>query len=307
MPFLGKSDVERRVLFNSIGPFWDGNEVWLIAAGSAMFAAFPGWYATLFSALYLPITLLLLALILRGVAFELRSQDERRRWRSFWDSAFFAGSALAAFIWGLIFGNLIHGLPIDVYGDFTGTVWDLLSPIALLTGVTFLLLFAQHGALYLALKTRAPLAQRAQAVAARLLLPTWLLSSAMIVWTVILTGMFAPLTSAGVLMSVLLTSMIWLLARHFLRTDQAQRAFVTSGVILTLVSLTFFGGLFPRLIPSTLDPAWSLTLSNSAASDYPLKLMTLVAALCLPLVILYQIWAYRILRGRIGTEDKLRY
>src|SRR2546429_594387 len=167
LPVLGRDDADRRVLIGTIGPVWDGNEVWLVVAGGSTFAAFPGWYATLFSGFYLPLLLILAALICRGVAFEFRGQDRSPRWRAWWDRAIVAGSVVPALLWGVAFSDILHGVPIDAAGDYAGGPLDLLQPYALLGGVTFLLLFALHGALFLALKTSGELAERARLAAGR--------------------------------------------------------------------------------------------------------------------------------------------
>ncbi|HNT73942.1 MAG TPA: cytochrome d ubiquinol oxidase subunit II [Anaerolineae bacterium] len=307
LPLLGKDDGERRVLLNTIGPFWDGNEVWLVGAGAALFAAFPFWYATLFSSLYIPLTLLLVALILRGVAFEFRSQVEDRRWRAFWDWAFFGGSLLPAFLWGVVMGTLGRGLPIDKDWEFAGTFWDLVSPFALFSGLTYTLLFAFHGAVYLTLKTQDDLRARAEMWVRRLSWPLLGVMLAFVAWAVLSSGIFAPLTGAGVFLIALAAGWLWWLTRQACFTGHECRALAGSGLMIALMTVVIFAGSYPYALISTLDPTWSMTVHSAAASDYTLRVLTIVVAICLPLIIAYQTWAHRVLRGRVGMGDELHY
>jgi len=297
LPFLGRDDAERRAIINTIGPVWDANEVWMITAGGAMFAAFPHWYATLFSGFYLALFLMLLALILRGVAFEYRSKREAPSWRGFWDWAIFAGSALPAFLWGVAIANLVRGVPIDAEMQYVGSFADLLSPYALLGGLAAVSLFVLHGANFLVLKLEGELAERAHRVAY-----FWgaVATAALLLFVVGLyryTTLFAdrlvpgivPLVSAAALVSV----------RFLLQARQAAWAFWMGSLSIVTAVATVFMGLFPNVMPSSLDPAWSLTIYNASASDYTLGVMTVVAFIFTPLVLLYQGWSYWIFRGRV--------
>jgi cytochrome d ubiquinol oxidase subunit II len=306
MPFLGKDDTDRRVIINTIGPFWDGNEVWLITAGGAIFAAFPEWYATMFSGFYLPLLLMLVALIIRGVGFEFRSKDKHPRWRKLWDWAIFAGSFVPALLWGVAFGNIIRGVPINAEMQYVGGFFNLLNPYALLGGLASLSIFTLHGAVFLSLKTKGELVERAHKAALRLWLPTVLLVLGFVGATYFATDMFSRLginpgpipLGAGVAM---------LLSGWFIRERRYGWAFSMTGLTIALSSLTVAIGLFPRLMVSSLNPAWSLTIYNSASSPKTLTIMTIVAVIFVPLVLLYQGWSYWIFRKRIGREDTLEY
>src|SRR5512141_2529184 len=183
LPFVSKDDTDRRVVINAIGPVWDGNEVWLLTAGGAMFAAFPNWYATLFSGFYLALVLMLVALIVRGVAFEFRSKDRNPRWRKTWDILIFVGSFVPALLWGVAFANIVSGVPIDAKMNYSGTSFDLLNPCALVAGLVPLLGFALHGALFLSLKTSGDVAARARLAAQRLWLPVVVVFAVLVVMT----------------------------------------------------------------------------------------------------------------------------
>lgn len=303
LPFLGKNDTERRVLINTIGPVWDGNEVWLITAGGAMFAAFPNWYATLFSGFYLALFLMLFALIVRGVAFEFRSSDRSPAWRNLWDRLLFLGSFLSALLWGVAVANLLHGVPIDGQMQYAGSFFDLLSPYTLVGGLVFLLLFIWHGALYLSLKTEGELARRAQGVAAKVGLFTILGVALLAILTFFQTALF---TKPAAVVFLVLAFLTLLLAYLFLQRGRAGLAFgFNAGTILTLTGAVF-AGLFPRVMISNLNPAWSLTIYNAASSPYTLKIMTGVALTLVPIILLYQGWTYWVFRKRV-TEKDLHY
>jgi len=306
MPFLGKDDTDRRLILNTIGPVWDGNEVWMIAAGGAMFAAFPHWYATLFSGFYLPLLLILLGLIVRGVAFEYRSKDRRPTWRSQWDVLIFVGSLLPALLWGVAFANLIRGVPIDADMNYTGGFWNLLNPYALTGGLATLSLFTLHGATFLSLKTTGELMTRARATAGRLWLPAVVLVTLFIVLGYFATDMLDHRGFLFVLVSVL-AAVALLAAGWFVRNRQHGWAFVMTGLTIVLAVAMLFVGLFPRLMVSSLDPAYSLTIDNASSTPYTLRLMTIVALIFVPIILLYQGWTYWIFRKRIGREDNLQY
>ncbi len=305
LPFLGKDDTERRVIINTIGPFWDGNEVWLITAGGAMFAAFPHWYATMFSGFYLALVLMLLALIVRGVAFEFRSKDDSPAWRSLWDWAIFFGSALPALLWGVALANLIRGVPIDENMTYTGNLLTLLNPYALLAGLTSLTGFMLHGALFLALRTTGEMQQRARRAARGIWLPNVVLLFLTVGIGYFTTDMFARLgVNPGIVPVGAGVSI--LLAGYFNRREQDGWAFAMTGLGITLTIITVFMGLFPRVMISSLNPEWSLTIYNAASSDYTLRTMGLVVLIFLPFVLAYQGWTYYIFRQRV-TREQLEY
>lgn len=299
LPFLGKNDEERRVVIGSIGPFWDGNEVWLLTAGGAIFAAFPNWYATMFSGFYMALFLVLLALIVRAVAFEFRSRDERASWRNFWDWMIFLGSALPALLWGVAIANIMQGVKIDANMQYVGTFFDLLNPYALLGGVTFLALFTLHGAIFLTLRTEGKMLERAIRTANRLWLPTVVLVVLFVVAGYFATDIFsrlgvnpgvAPVGAAAALLSV----------GWFVRVRHTGWAFTMTGLTIALSTLTVFQGLYPRVLISSLDPAYSLTVYTASSSQYTLGVMSWVAITFVPIVLAYQIWNYWVFRKRLG-------
>ncbi len=306
LPFVAREDEERRMVINTIGPFWDGNEVWLIAAGGAMFAAFPHWYATLFSGLYLALVLMLLALILRGVAFEFRSKDECPAWRAFWDWMIFFGSALPAFLWGVAISNLLRGLPIDGSMQYVGGFWNLLNLYAITAGLASLLIFGVHGALFLSIKTGEPIQKRAFQAAARL----WPLAVVFGFFAIglgyFVTDMYDRLGLSAAVIPLTAGAAMWA-AGWFIRQKRGGWGFAMTGVCIVFSTLSIFMGLYPRLIVSTLDPAWSLTIHNAASSPYTLQIMSIVALVLVPVVVAYQAWSYSIFRARITRESSLEY
>jgi len=307
LPFLGKKDEERRIIINTIGPHWDGNEVWLLTAGGATFAAFPNWYATLFSGFYLPLFLLLVALILRGVAFEFRSKDDNPRWRQTWDWAAFSGSLVASLLLGVAFANLARGVPIDADMNYVGGFFNLLNPYALVGGVVTILIFALYGAVFLSLKTQGEMVTNARAIARRLWLPVVVLMLLFLVLTYLNTDI---LTKLGVDPGVIpLTGMAALLvAGAFIRREREGWAFAMLAVTIAFALVTLFMILYPRVMISSLNPEWSLTIDNAASSPYTLRLMTILAGLFLPVVLFYQGWSYWIFRKRIENKvEKLVY
>jgi cytochrome d ubiquinol oxidase subunit II len=306
LPFLGKDDTDRRVILNTIGPHWDGNEVWMLTAGGAIFAAFPHWYATLFSGFYLPLLLILLALIVRAVAIEFRSKDSRPVWRQVWDWGFFVGSLVPAFLWGVALANLLRGVPINAEMDYVGGFWNLLNPYALLGGLATLSVFTLHGALFLSLKTRGELAARSSAAAARLWFAAVVLAAAFLVAGLFATDMLSRLGAAAIALP-LLAALALLAAGWYIRARQAGWAFGMTGLAIALVVATLFVGLYPRVMVSSLNPDWSLTISNASSSPYTLRVMTIVAAIFVPIVLLYQGWTYWTFRKRVSREDVLEY
>ncbi|MCX4747815.1 cytochrome d ubiquinol oxidase subunit II [Kitasatospora sp. NBC_01287] len=293
---LARDRAERRVLINTIGPVWDGNEVWLLTAGGATFAAFPDWYATLFSGFYLPLLIILVCLIIRGVAFEYRHKRSEERWQARWEQAIFWTSLVPAFLWGVAFANIVHGVAIDQQKNYTGGFWALLNPYALLGGLTTLVLFTFHGAVFAALKTVGGIRERARAMALRLGLVTAVLALAFLIWTQAHRG-------DGWSLAALVVAVLALLGA--LAANQLARegwAFSLSGLTVVAAVAMLFLSLFPDVMPSTLDPRWSLTVVNAASSPYTLKLMTVVAAVFTPIVLLYQGWTYWVFRKRIGVQ-----
>lgn len=300
LPFLGRSDSERRLIIGSIGPVWDGNEVWMITAGGALFAAFPHVYATLFSGFYLALFLMLVALIVRGVGFDFRSKQPGSAWRSTWDWLIFAGSLVPALLWGVAVTNLIKGVPIDAKMNYVGTFFDLLNPYTLVGGAAFLLVFVYHGAAYLALKLEDALAERARRTALVLGLFTAVACLALVGLTYIYTDLFASI-GAGISLWAAVGSFV--LSYFAMLAGRTGWAFVGSGLAIVLTTAAFFWGLFPRLMVSSLNPAWSLTVANASSSPLTLKLMTIAAGLLVPVVLIYQAWTYWAFRKRVTLRD----
>jgi cytochrome d ubiquinol oxidase subunit II len=293
-PFLGKDEVKKSAIRASIGPVWDGNEVWLVTAGGATFAAFPAAYATLFSELYLAMLFILFGLILRGVSLEFRSKGEAPGWKRLWDAGFFAGSLVPAFLFGVAFGNLFRGLAIDAQG-LRGGLLALLNPYALLTGVLFVAMFVMHGLLWLAMKSEGELGE----TALRRARPAWLVMAVAAVIFLVWSALGVNLAQSpvwGVMPLAAVASLgltgIWILRRR------ARPAFASSCATIVFMVFSGFVGLFPNLIPSRLDPDFSLTIFNAASSPYTLKVMTIVAVVFVPVVIAYQAWVYRVFRGK---------
>ena len=303
--FLGRNDGERRVIINSVGPVWDGNEVWLITAGGATFAAFPTTYANMFSYLYTALLLLLFALIVRGVSFEFRGKEEHALWKQSWDSAILVSSFLPALLFGVAFGNIFAGLPMDAAG-YHGSLIYLLNPYGLLTGVLFVLLFLVHGALYLSVKTVGDLGRRAQAAADKIWPALLVVAVLFLGYTKFATRLYDNYFTAPYLLAVPLLAVAALLGIRILSAKgNLLGAFACSCVTILMVVFTGIIGLFPNLIPSNLDPAHSLTIFNSSSSPYTLKIMTLVVLFFLPIIIGYKIWVYRVFRAKITVEEVL--
>ncbi|MEV4543538.1 cytochrome d ubiquinol oxidase subunit II [Micromonospora echinaurantiaca] len=295
LPVLGRDDRERRVLINTIGPVWDGNEVWLITAGGAMFAAFPEWYATLFSGFYLPLLLILLALIARGVAFEYRHKRPEPSWKRRWDAAIFIGSLVPAVLWGVAFANILRGVPLDADHEYVGGLLDLLNPYALLGGATTAALFLTHGAVFIALKTVGEVRERAGALAVRLGVGAALLAVAFLTWTLSIRS------SAAAVVLAVAAALALLGGLAAARVRREGWAFTGTAVAIGLAVATLFAALFPNVLPSTLDAAGTLTASNAASTPYTLKIMTWVAVVFTPIVLAYQGWTYWVFRKRIGV------
>ncbi|AEF94940.1 cytochrome d ubiquinol oxidase, subunit II [Desulfotomaculum nigrificans CO-1-SRB] len=300
LPFLGQNDTERRVIINTIGPVWDGNEVWLITAGGALFAAFPNWYATLFSGFYLALFLMLLALILRGVAFEFRSSDKSPAWRNLWDWLIFGGSLVSALLWGVAVTNLLQGVPINGNMQYVGTFGDLLTPYTLVGGVTTLLVFMLHGALFLTLKTEGEMVERAGRLARRIGIMAIPVIILLALLTYTNTDLFAK-AGAGVVLGA--AGLCLILAHWLLRAGRHGWAFAANSLTIVLFTVSMFWGLFPRVMVSSLKPEWSLTIYNASSSPYTLKVMTVVALTMVPIVLLYQGWTYWVFRRRVNSKN----
>ncbi|WP_018215498.1 cytochrome d ubiquinol oxidase subunit II [Salinispora vitiensis] len=295
LPVLGRDDRERRVLINTIGPVWDGNEVWLLTAGGAMFAAFPEWYATLFSGFYLPLLLILLALIARGVAFEYRNKRPEASWKRRWDHAIFFGSLLPAILWGVAFANILRGVPLTADHEYAGGFFNLLNPYALLGGATTGALFLTHGAVFIALKTVGDIRDRAAALAVRVGVATAVLAVAFLTWSLTIRANTAAIALAVAAAVALLGG----LAAAYARRE--GWAFIGTAAAIGLAVATLFTALFPNVLPSTLDVAGTLTATNAASTPYTLKIMTWVAVIFTPIVLAYQGWTYWVFRKRIGV------
>ncbi|OGO64385.1 MAG: cytochrome d ubiquinol oxidase subunit II [Chloroflexi bacterium RBG_19FT_COMBO_50_10] len=307
LPFLGKNDLQRRTIINTIGPHWDGNEVWLITAGGATFAAFPEWYATLFSGFYLPLFLILIGLIVRGVAFEFRSKDDHPLWRSFWDWCLCLGSIIPTILFPVAFSNLVRGIPIDANMQYVGGFFYLLNPFALLASFAVTLLIIMHGASFLSLKTTGEIEQKARALVRWLWLLVVLVLLIFLITSVIVTDVRERLSVFSIGFPVVALVAI-LSAGYFLRKGQFGRFFVMTCITVAFFVFTIFGMLYPRVMVSSLNPEWSLTIQNAASSPYTLKLMTTVTLIFLPIVLIYQAWTYWIFRKRLaGDPKKLTY
>lgn len=300
---LAKTELEKRTLQRSFGPVWDGNEVWLLTAGGATFAAFPTTYALMFSYLYTALLLLLFSLIVRGVAVELRNKEKSETWHNAWDKALIVSSFLPALLFGVAFGNIFRGLPMDGAG-YHGSLLYLLNPYGLLTGVLFVLLFLQHGALYVAVKTTGTVAERGAALAGKLWPAVLVIAATFLVATNFATKLFVNYFNHPALFLVPLLAVVALvLVKVKLAQNQRLFAFTASCATILLVVTTGLVGLFPNLIPSNLDTAYSLTIVNSSSSPYTLKIMTVVAFIFVPIVIAYKIWVYSIFRAPVTPEE----
>ena len=295
-PLLGRNEPERRAILRTIGPVWDGNEVWVLVAGGATFAAFPEWYATLFSGFYLPLFLILLGLILRGVAIEYRNKRKEPEWRARWDWTIFVGSLLPAVLWGVAFANIVAGVPLDANHEYTGDLLTLLNPYGLLGGLTTLALFVTHGAVFLALKTDGDLRRRANRLAGRVGLATAVVAVAFLAWTQLAHGNTASLVAS------LLAVVAFVGAIGANRLGREGWAFAGTAATIALAVVALFVGLFPDVMPSSTSAAYSLTVDNASSTPYTLTIMTWVAVIFTPVVLLYQGWSYWVFRRRISVE-----
>ncbi|WP_285025353.1 cytochrome d ubiquinol oxidase subunit II [Plantibacter sp. ME-Dv--P-122b] len=296
IPFLGRDETDRRMLINTIGPVWDLNETWLIVAGASLFAAFPEWYATLFSGFYLPLLLILLALIVRGVSFEYRHQRPEASWKRRFDLMIIVGSALPAFLWGVAFANIVQGVPLDADHNFTGTLFTLLNPYGILGGLTTLVLFFAHGAVFASLKTEGDIRERARRLASRAGLVAILLAASFLGWTVLAHFSLPVLILAAI-------AAVSLISAWFANSRGLEgRAFALMAVTVAAAVLTLFTALFPAVMPASNDPANSLTIANASSTEYTLTVMSWTALIFLPLILAYQGWTYWVFRKRITRK-----
>jgi cytochrome d ubiquinol oxidase subunit II len=306
LPFVARTDAERRRVINTIGPVWDGNEVWILTGGGAIFAAFPHWYATLFSGFYLALFVVLAALIVRGVAFEFRSKAPSPAWRATWDWAIFVGSLLPAILWGTALANLLKGVPIDGSKTYVGTFFDLLSPYTLVAGLASLAVFVTHGAIFLELKSTDPIRARARAAIRRVGPVATVLLVAFVVGTYLWTDVYERLgVNPGLVPLLALSSL--LTAGYLIHRERMGWAFVATSLAIVFSVATLFLALFPRVMVSSLNPEWSLTIYNASSTPYTLRIMSLIAAVFVPIVLAYQGWTYWVFRHRITAETKLEY
>ena len=296
--FVGQDDAGRRAAINTIGPLWDGNEVWLIVAAAAMFAAFPGWYATMFSGMYLAMVLLLAALIIRGVAFEYRGKDKAASWRRTWDVALTTGSVLAPLLIGIALADLLHGLPVNSAQNFTGSFWDLFQPYAVWTGVTLVLICLLHGATFLGLKTTGDMQQRSRLLARRIAPFTGAFVIGFIIWTHVTASsrFFLNFTELVAILAVLA-------AISLVYASRDGWAFTTTTITIACCILAIFDNLYPNVMVSSTNAAYNLTVHNTASPPYTLKALTIVVVVFLPLVLLYQAWTYYVFRRRVSTSE----
>jgi cytochrome bd ubiquinol oxidase subunit II len=303
LPFLPRDEQERREMFETIGPVWDGNEVWLVIAGGATFAAFPAWYGAMFSGLYLALLLVLFFLIIRVVSFEWRDKGKSPRWRAVWMWANAAGSFGIALLWGIALANLLHGVPLDSNGDYSGTFWDLFSGYTVFAGVALVLVFAFHGASFLTLRTSGDLCERARRAVRVLAVPAVTVGAAFLIWTVAVavdrndTGVFPPVLPAAIAIAALAVSALLVYA------GRNGFAFALTVVGIVAVVATLFTSLYPRVIVSSPNFGNSLTVADAASAHYTLAVLTVVAVIVTPVVLVYQGWTYYVFRARISGEQ----
>ena len=303
LPVLGRSEADRRTMFESIGPVWDGNEVWLVIAGGATFAAFPVWYATMFSGFYLALLLILMLLIVRVLSFEWREKAESPGWKAFWAWMNTVGSVGAPLLWGIALSSLLHGVPIASDQTYAGDFGDLFSAYSILAGIAFCLLFALHGAVYLTLRTLGDLRDRAHRTASRLAPVTALAGAAFLVWTLVVAndkndkGVFPGILPVAVAAVAVVAAIL------LVRAKQEKWAFAATAATIVAVVVTLFVSLYPRVMVSDPDFGNSLTIDNASSAHYSLTVMTVVAAVLVPVIVLYHAWTYHVFRARVGGED----
>ena len=301
LPFLGKRDDERSQIIMSIAPVWDGNEVWMITAGGALFAAFPHVYATMFSAFYLALFLMLLALIMRGVAFELHGKMECSCWRRFWEGAICFGSVVPAFLWGVAVTNLLAGIPIAENMHYMGSFFDLLTPYTIIGGLTFLTVFTFHGAAFLTQRlTNQLLIQRARLYA----LKAGAFAAFFFVLCYVMTITKTTLVySLPAILALSAAGLIFILGLLCMGYKKFRCGFICGALAIVCTTIGFFAGLFPNLMVSSLNPLWNLTITNASSTPYTLSIMTMAAVVLVPIVLIYQGWTYWIFRKRISAQD----
>jgi cytochrome d ubiquinol oxidase subunit II len=303
LPFVPRNEPERDAMFESIGPVWDGNEVWLVVAAGATFAAFPAWYATMFSGFYLLLLLLLFFLIIRVVSFEWRSKSQSPRWRTAWLWANAIGSTGIALVWGIGLASLIHGVPLDSKGDYDGNLVDLFTPYTVLAGIAFVLLFAFHGASYLGLRTTGGLLERVGVAAKRLALPAVVVGAAFLIWTIVVAVDRNDKDVFPVVVPAALGIAALALAVGFVFAGRSGLAFTMTAFGTVAAVATLFTGLYPRVIVSSPNFANSLDVSGAASAHYTLAVLTVIALIVTPIVLLYQSWSYYVFRARISGEE----
>jgi cytochrome d ubiquinol oxidase subunit II len=299
---VSSNEADRRAVLTTLGPLWDGNEVWLLVAGGATFAAFPEWYATLFSGFYLPLFLILVGLIVRGVALEYRSKYGKAQWRQRWDIAIVISSAIPALLWGVAFSNIVKGVPIEeVNGhlEYTGGFFNLLNPYALLGGVVTLTVFLTHGAIFLSLKTAGEIRNKARALVTRYGLVAAVAAVAYLIWTIALL----PEKKTIVLILSALVAIFWLAALGMNLKGREGWAFIFSSLAIVSFVSDLFNALYPRVMPSSVSKAFDLTITNASSTDYTLKTMTVVALIMTPIVLIYQGWTYWVFRKRVSADQ----
>ena len=295
---LGRDEPGRRAAINTIGPLWDGNEVWLIVAGAAMFAAFPGWYATMFSALYLALVLLLGALMARGTSFEYRGKWDSQAWLRTWSWLLTIGSVLVPVLIGVALGDLLHGLPVNASHEYTGSFWTLLQPYGIFTGLTLLAICVTHGGTFLALKTAGDLRARAVAVTRWSAPVTGLMVLAFALWTHAIAGKGLLINPVEIIAVLAVFAAAWLA-----QADLEGWAFAATTLAMATAILSIFSELYPRVLVSSTNPAFSLTIHNSASGSYSLTVMTVVTAIFLPVVLAYTAWSYYVFRRRLSDNE----
>ena len=303
LPFVSKNEADRRAVLTTLGPVWDGNEVWVLVAGGATFAAFPEWYATLFSGFYLPLFLILISLIVRGVAFEYRSKYGRAQWRQRWDLAIGISSFIPALLWGVAFANIVRGVPIERSSagnlEYVGGFFNLLNPHALLGGVVTLTVFLTHGAIFLSLKTDGEIRVRARALAIKIGLVAAVAAVLFLLWTYI----NLPESNTLVLILSLVVALAWVSAIFAEFKGREGWAFIASAITIATFVATLFYALYPRVMPSSLGSQFDLTIHNASSTAYTLKVMTIVAVIMTPIVLLYQGWTYWVFRKRVSAHQ----
>lgn len=297
IPFISKDDIDRRVIINTIGPVWDMNETWVLVAGASLFAAFPEWYASLFSGFYLALLLMLAALIVRGVAFEYRGKGETQKWKNTFDWMIFIGSAVPALLWGTAFSNIVQGVPLNEKHIYTGNLLTLLNPYGLLGGLVTLTLFFTYGLVFITLKTEGDVRDRARALATKVGIFATALAAGFLVWTLIAHFSVLGLALSGVAAVALISA---LLLNHFGRDGWSFTLLVVT--VMSAVG-SLFAALFPNVLPSSTNPAFSLTIQNASSTPYTLTVMTWVVVCCLPFVLGYQAWTYWVFSKRVSRKN----